>query len=159
MKYYIEYFKGFEPTIGSYWTSKYECTDTMEECDVFINNLHDRYSQVHRLFQAAEMNKRIINIGSISSNLVIVPIKDLYFKDIDFKKYILQKKALSDANDSLFVEGINTTIINFGFVDTQRTESVADMPKISLEYVDYIIHWVLEQPYRIKEISVAETRN
>lgn len=146
MKYYIEYYKNKSPTLGSYWTEKYECVNSLEECDVFINNYHDGYLQVHRLYQAAKLNKRIINIGSASSDWT-----KGYKREF---RYGLEKKALRDANDALFWEGANTTILNLGQMDTYRSRNKNEA-KMSLEYVDSIIQWVLNQPHRIKEITIT----
>jgi hypothetical protein len=146
MKYYIEYYPGKEPTLGSYWSSKYECVEKLSECDVFINNYHQGYRQVERLYQAARLGKRIINIGSASSDWTKGHKKQF--------RYALEKKALRDANDALFYEGINTTILNLGYIDTYRSRN-KDVPKMSIEYVESLILWVLDQPHRIKEITVT----
>lgn len=146
MKYYIEYHKGKQPTLGSYWASKYECVSSLKDCNVFINNYHEKYYQVDRLYDAAALGKRIINIGSASSDWT-----KGYKKQF---RYALEKKALQDANDALFYEGINTTILNLGYIDTYRSRR-KDNPKMSIEYVESIILWVLAQPHRIKELTIT----
>lgn len=146
MKYYIEYHPDKKPTLGSYWASKYECVNSIEECDVFINNYHDKYYQVDQLYKAAELGKKIINIGSASSDWT-----KGYSKGF---RYGLEKKALRDANDALFWEGTNTTILNLGYIDTYRSNKV-DKNKMGLQYVESVILWVLQQPHRIKEITIT----
>ena len=69
-------------------------------------------------------------------------------------RYGLEKKQLRDANDALFLQNVNTTIINFGYFDTERSAH-KDVPKMSLNYVHDVIIWVLDQPHRIKEITVT----
>ena len=62
----MEYFiNGTRRGLGKYCINLYpdSCVAHMEDCDVFINNKHDGYLQVHRLYQAAEFCKKIINIG------------------------------------------------------------------------------------------------
>lgn len=113
----------------------------LEECDIFINCKHE--TQFELLYKAAELKKRIINIGSHAS--------DYTHRD----RYAVEKKALREANHQLFSNGINTTIINFGYFDSPRTEKRTDK-KMSIEYCCYIINWILQQPHRIKEITVCE---
>jgi hypothetical protein len=116
--------------LGEALDTLYDTVNTLEECDVFINCKHDSFKQVQMLFQAAELNKRIINIGSNSP-------------DQDKKKphiYQIEKFALDKANDQLFYQGVNTTIIRFGY---------------SIPYCVSVIDWVLNQPHRIKDITVC----
>ena len=145
-KYYIEYYPDKQPTLGSFWASKYDCVDTLEECDVFINNYHDGYYQVDQLYKAADLNKRIINIGSAASDWTKGLKKGF--------RYGLEKKALRDANDALFWERTHTTILNLGYIDTYRSKN-KDKEKMSLQYVESVILWILEQPHRIKEITIS----
>ena len=48
--------------LGKALYALYDTVDSLENCDVFINCKHD--NQVELLYKAAELNKRIINIGS-----------------------------------------------------------------------------------------------
>ena len=57
-------------------------------------------------------------------------------------------------NDQLFWQGVNTTILNFGYFDTERSSHV-DKPKMTLDYVIEIIDWVIFQPHRIKEMTLC----
>ena len=115
---------------------------SLEECDVFINCKHDGFQQVELLYRAANMNKRIVNIGSHASDFT------------HLHKYAVEKKALREANHQLFMEGKNTTILNFGYIDTERTAD-QDVKKMSVSYCIDIIEWVLEQPHRIKEMTIV----
>tara|TARA_B100000900_G_C20241546_1_gene578121 strand:+ start:104 stop:526 length:423 start_codon:yes stop_codon:yes gene_type:complete len=120
----------------------YDTVNTLEECDVFINCKHE--GQVDLLFKAAELDKRIINIGSNSP-------------DENKKqphKYQIEKFALDKANEQLFYQGVNTTILRFGYFDSPRVEHI-DKPKMSIPYCVSIIDWVLQQPHRIKDLTVV----
>jgi len=117
---------------------------SFEECDVFINCKHDKYSQVDLLYKAAEMDKRIINIGSNSPD----ETKNTA------RPYQIEKFALDKANEQLFYQGVDTTILRLGYFDTPRVEHI-NAKKMSIEYVVGIIEWVLQQPHRVKEITVC----
>ena len=116
----------------------------MEKCDVFINCKHDEFEQVKLLYKAAELNKRIINIGSNS------PDETKYAPH----KYAIEKFALDKANDQLFYQGVNTTNLRFGYFDTPRVAHI-DKPKLPLNYIAEIIDWVIYQPYRIKDMTIC----
>lgn len=68
--------------------------------------------------------------------------------------YAIEKIALDKANEQLFYQGIHTTICRFGYFDTERVSHI-NKPKMSLEYVIDVIDWVLQQPYKVKEITVV----
>ena len=132
--------------LGEALSSLYDTVDCLEDCDVFINCKHDGFKQVDLLYKAAELDKKIINIGSAASDWTK-----------GYKKtfmYGIEKKTLKDVNDQLFWQGVNTTIINFGFFDSPRVAGV-DKPKMPISYCVSVIDWVLEQPHRVKEITVT----
>lgn len=143
MKFYIT---GTRRGLGKYLADNLACVDSLDQCDVFINCKHDQFTQVDMLAKAAELNKRIINIGSNSA--------DWFCANNDYWKYSVEKMALDNANNILFYRGVNTTIIRFGWIDTERVESIKT-PKISKQYVLNLILWVLQQPYKIKEITIT----
>ena len=58
------YITGTRRGLGQALSERVDCVDTLEECDIFINCKHDGFSQVELLYEAASMNKRIINIGT-----------------------------------------------------------------------------------------------
>ena len=124
----------------------YDTVSTLEECDVFINCKHDGFEQVNLLYKAAKLNKKIINIGSAASDWT-KGYKENF-------RYGIEKKTLRDVNDQLFWQGADTTIINFGFFDSERVAHI-DKPKMSIEYCVSIIDWVLQQPHRIKDLTVV----
>ena len=124
----------------------YDTVGTLEECDVFINCKHDGFEQVNLLYKAAKLNKKIINIGSAASDWT-KGYKENF-------KYGIEKKTLKDVNDQLFWQGVDTTIINFGFFDSERVAHI-DKPKMSIPYCVSIIDWVLQQPHRIKDLTVV----
>jgi hypothetical protein len=141
MKFYIT---GTRRGLGLALKEKYQTVDTIKNCDIFINCKHEGFEQVTLLYQAAKLNKKIINIGSNSP---------------DTKKnkpwiYAVEKSALDKANDQLFYQGVDTCIVRFGYFDSPRVAHV-DAKKMSIEYCVSIIDWILQQPHRIKEITVC----
>lgn len=128
--------------LGKALYALYDTVDNLEDCDVFINCKHD--NQVELLYKAAELNKRIINIGS---NAPDETKKQPH-------KYAVEKFALDKANEQLFYQGVNTTILRFGYFDSPRVAHI-DKPKMSIEYCVSIIDWVLDQPHRVKDITVV----
>jgi len=138
------YITGTRRGLGESLSKKYNTVDNLQDCDVFINCKHDGFEQVNLLYQAAELNKRIINIGSNS------PDETKRVKHI----YAVEKSALDKANHQLFYQGINTTIVRFGYFDSPRVAHI-DKKKMSIEYCVSIIEWILNQPHRIKDITVC----
>jgi len=141
VKFYIT---GTRRGLGEKLKEKYNTVNTLEECDIFINCKHDGFTQVELLYKAANLGKKIINIGSNS------PDQDKSKPHI----YQIEKSALDKANEQLFYQNVNTSIIRFGYFDSPRVAKV-DSKKMSLEYCVSIVNWVLEQPHRIKEITVC----
>ena len=143
MKYYIT---GKRRGLGKALSEIYDTVETMEECDVFINCKHDGFKQVELLYQAAELNKRIINIGSAGSDWT-KGHREKY-------RYGIEKKTLRDVNDQLFYQGINTTIVRFGYFDSPRVAHI-DKKKMTIEYCMSVIDWIINQPHKVKEITVC----
>lgn len=138
------YITGTRRGLGKALVEKYGNVDRLEDCDIFINCKHDRFDQVRLLYKAAAMKKTIINIGSLASDYVISG------------EYYVEKLALRAANDYLWTTGVNTTCINFGYIDTERVAH-KDVEKMSVDYCVGVIDWILNQPYRVKELTVAPT--
>ena len=62
MKYYITGTRrGLGEALKLKWTD--QSVNTLEECDIFINCKHDGFGQVELLYKAAELGKKVINIG------------------------------------------------------------------------------------------------
>lgn len=141
MKFYIT---GTRRGLGKMLSEKYNTVDNLQDCDVFINCKHDGFEQVKLLYQAAELNKRIINIGSNA------PDETKKIKHI----YAVEKSALDKANHQLYYQGVNTTIVRFGYFDSPRVAYI-DKKKMSIEYCISVIDWILNQPHRVKEITVC----
>lgn len=141
MKFYIT---GTRRGLGKALKDYYGTTETLEECDVFINCKHDGFNQTSLLYEAATLEKQIINIGSNSSD------------GIKTKPhlYAIEKAALEKANEQLFYQGVNTTVVKFGYFDSPRVKDV-DAKKMSIEYCCGVIQWILLQPHRVKEITVC----
>ena len=66
----------------------------------------------------------------------------------------IEKAALDIANNQLFYQGVNTTIVRFGYFDSPRVANVEDK-KMSIEYCVEVIDWILQQPHRVKDITVV----
>lgn len=141
MKYYIT---GTRRGLGKALKEKYGCVESLHDCDIFINCKHDNFEQVNLLYDAAQLKKRIINISSNSSD------GDKTYPSL----YSIQKDALDKANQQLFYLGANTTSIRFGYFDTPRVKHVSH-EKMSVEYCVEVIDWIINQPYRIKDITIT----
>jgi|TARA_B110000438_G_scaffold247116_1_gene249098 hypothetical protein len=141
---YKFYITGTRRGLGKALKDKFGCVDTLEECDVFINCKHDGFKQVELLYTASALDLKIINIGSNSSD------QTRYEPHI----YQIEKGALDKANNQLFYQGTDTTIIRFGYFDSPRVDHITDK-KMSIEYCVSIIEWVLEQGHRVKELTVC----
>lgn len=141
MKYFIT---GTRRGLGKRLEEKYGNCGSLEDCDIFINCKHDKYLQVEYLYRASELGKRIINIGSNSPDL---------FKKQPWQ-YSIEKAALDKANEQLFYQGVNTTIVRFGYFDSPRVEHI-EANKMTIDYCVSVIDWILNQPNRVKEITVC----
>ena len=139
------YITGTRRGLGRALEEKYGNCASLEDCEVFINCKHNGFEQVELLYKAANLNKRIINIGSVASDWT-------KGKNPKFK-YAVEKKALKEVNEQLFYEGVETSIINFGYLDT-KSQSHITQNKIELEYAVEIVDWILMQKHRVKEISI-----
>jgi len=76
------YITGTRRGLGKALVEKYGTVDKLQDCDIFINCKHDGFEQVNLLYQAADLKKKIINIGSLASDYTY-----LY-------RYGVEKKAL-----------------------------------------------------------------
>lgn len=141
MKFYIT---GTRRGLGQALSQKYGNCNSLEECDVFINCKHDGFEQVELLYKAAELKKKIINISSNSGD------GNKPYPHI----YAVQKAAIDKANEQLYYQNVDTTSIRFGWIDTPRVE-MFDEYKMSVEYCVEVIDWVLNQPHRVKELTIT----
>ena len=142
MTYFIT---GTRRGLGEALSIFYDTVDTLEECDVFINCKHNGFEQVELLYKAAELNKKIINIGSRASDGIL--------KKNNRFLYAVQKSALDKANEQLYYQGVDTTILKFGGFGSPVNQSTK--PKMTIEYCVSIVDWVLNQPYRVKELTIG----
>ena len=141
MKFYIT---GTRRGLGEALSKKLQTVERLEDCDVFINCKHNGFEQIELLYKAAELGKRIINIGSNSPDQ---PKKQPHI-------YQIEKSALDKANEQLFYQGVDTTIVRFGYFDSPRVSNI-QVNKMSIEYCCVVVEWVLEQPHRVKDITVC----
>ena len=70
MKFYIT---GIRRGLGKYLHDRLNVVETLEECDVFINCKHDKFSQVDNLYKAIGLNKKVISLGSYASDWIFHP--------------------------------------------------------------------------------------
>ena len=147
-------FEMYPDIIGWSRTNGYDINEPdkiIKECknlDVVINNAHDGFNQVSLLYELINngYESKIINISSNSSD----GIKN------HIHPYAIAKYALDKASEQLFYRGYDVTNLRFGWVDTPRvSEKAKDKKKISTDYVVNIIEWVLNQPHRIKEMTIC----
>lgn len=137
MKFFIT---GTRRGLGKALQDRFGNCDSIDECDIFINCKDE--DQVERLHYAAERGKRIINIGSHAS-------------DFSFKfPYGLRKKYLRDASNMHYFNGVHSTVINFGYIDTESQEG-KNVKKMSVDYAVSVVEWVLNQPHPVKEITIC----
>ena len=141
MKFYIT---GTRRGLGQALAEKYNNCNSLEDCDVFINCKHDNFEQINLLYKAASLNKRIINISSNSGD---------GNKSYPWP-YSVQKAALDKANEQLYYQGVDTTSVRFGYFDSPRVAHVKDA-KMSINYCVEVIDWVLNQPHRVKELTIT----
>lgn len=138
------YITGIRRGLGKALFEKYGNCYSLEDCDIFINCKHDGFQQIALLYQAAALDKRIINIGSNSPDTT---------KKVPHV-YQVEKAALDIANEQLFYQGVDTTVLRFGWFDSPRVSDITE-PKMSIDYCVNLVDWVLKQPYRVKDITVV----
>jgi len=139
---------GFSRSNGYNINNPQKIIEQSLDSDVFINNAYDGFNQVSLLYELINngYESKIINISSNSSD----GIKD------QIHQYAIAKYALDKASEQLFYRGYDVTNLRFGWVDTPRvSEKAKDKKKISTDYVVNIIEWVLNQPHRIKEMTIC----
>lgn len=147
MKYWIN---GTRRGLGEYLDTEYlrlgyQRVANIIDADILFNVKHEGFTQVDLLYRAVELGvPRIINISSNSGD----------GNKSWVHPYAVQKAALDKANEQLFYQGINTTVIRFGYFDSPRVSHINE-PKMSLEYCGDIVTWVWKQPHRIKDLTIT----
>ena len=68
--------------------------------------------------------------------------------------YAVEKSALDKANSQLFYQGVDTTVVRFGYFDSPRVKRVQEN-KMSMDYCCSVINWIIEQPHRVKDITIC----
>lgn len=146
--YYLPNAVGFSRSNG-YDISKdiQKIINDAKHCDVFINNAQQDFYQTDLLYELSKKFKgKIINIGSMSKYWVTDYKKDY--------KYAVEKQALDSMNAQLFWQGVDTAILNVSYVDT-GTEKNNDKERINVKYVVQTVDWIINQPFKIKEMSIV----
>ena len=141
MKFFIT---GTRRGLGEALAKTLQTVETLDECDIFINCKHNGFEQVELLYKAAELGKRIVNIGSNS------PDQDKHQP----WPYAVEKAALDKANEQLYYQGVETTVIRFGYFDSPRVAHI-NAEKMSIEYCCEVVRWVIQQPHRVKDITIC----
>jgi len=123
--------------------------ERVQECDIFINNAYDRYSQVDLLYAVYDMwkdeDKKIINISSMSSE--------------GTKKYIhpyaVHKKALDAASDQIFCQKNKCKILNVkpSWIDTPRVKRF-NTEKMCPQKLSSFIYDLTKTDLYIKEVKI-----
>ena len=145
MKFYVN---GRRRGLGKYLYDRLNVVETLEECDIFINNKHEGFRQVDLLYKACGLGKRVISISSNSGDgIKKVP-----------HRYAVQKAALDKANEQLFYQGHNVTSLRFGWIDTERVAEVQDAKMTCRSILDNI-EFVLLHPHRVKEMTITPFEN
>ena len=140
MKYYIT---GTRRGLGKALALKYGNLDSLKHCDIFINCKHNGFDQIEMLYKATSLGKTVISIGSRASDFTYL------------HKYAVEKRALREANNQLYIKGHNVTCVNFGYIDTERSAHRTDVDKMSIDQAIDVIDWIVNNPLRIKEITVC----
>tara|TARA_B100001057_G_scaffold483013_1_gene559205 strand:- start:646 stop:1140 length:495 start_codon:yes stop_codon:yes gene_type:complete len=118
-----------------------------KNCDVFINNAQEDFYQTELLYELSkEFKGKIINIGSMSKDWITGHKKNY--------KYAVEKQALDSMNAQLFWEGVDTSIVNLSYVDVSDQETVIE--KLEVKYIIEIVDWIINQPFKVKEMSVRK---
>lgn len=121
--------------------------EQIKDCDVFVNCAQDHFGQTEILFYVAHhWQGKIINIGSQARNSVLSGYGELC------NPYSVEKKALELANARLFLNGVDSTIINFG--DLENLEEQRDGERLPFSYCIEVIEWVLKQPHRVQQLDI-----
>jgi len=121
--------------------------DQVKQCNVFINCAQTKFHQTELLMHVAHYWKgKIINIGSQAKYSVLTGSGELC------DHYSVEKNALNLANDRLFLNGYDSCIINFG--DLENLQITQSTDKLPFDYCVNVIKWVLDQPYRIKQLDI-----
>ena len=121
------------------------------DCDVFINNAHDKYAQVWVLYHLwqkwKEEKKQIVSISSLSPDVT----KNTIWP------YSTEKCALDHACEQLQNSKGNCRIINIkpGFVDTPRVASFGSGHKMDPDYIAKVVMWCIEQPEYLMTLRIA----
>ena len=119
-------------------------------CDVFINNAHDKFAQVDLLYalwkEWKDEEKQIVCISSVSPDVT----KNKMWT------YSTEKSALDHACEQLQNSKGNCRIINIkpGFVDTPRVASFDAEHKMDPDYIAKVILWCIEQPEYLMTLRI-----
>lgn len=92
--------------------------ERVKDCDIFINNAYDRYSQVDLLYSVYNMwkgkDKKIINIGSLAT----FGIRD------ELKPYAIHKIALQEAHYQVAVQlnSCKSYLFTIGYIENKNPQ-------------------------------------
>ena len=129
--------------------------DSVADCDVFINNAHDRFNQVNMLNELYQnwqysKGKLIINIGTDA-----VPQTAW---QVVHRMYPVEKAAVHSAVEILQqdIEGRRVKITNLalGHVETEFNKDYKG-PKLTFKTVIDTINWIIDQEQEIKSLVLS----
>ena len=132
-----------------------EIIKKVQDCDVFINNAHDRFSQVNMLNELYQdwqysKGKLIINIGTDA-----VPQTAW---QVVHRMYPVEKAAVHSAVEILQqdIEGRRVKITNLalGHVETEFNKDYKG-PKLTFKTVIDTINWIIDQEQEIKSLVLS----
>ena len=122
------------------------------ECNVFVNNAHDKFAQVDLLYaiwnEWKDKDKQIVCISSLSPD---VTKKHMH-------PYSAEKCALDHACEQLQNSKGKCRVINIkpGFVDTPRVASTySKIHKMDPNYIAKVILWCIRQPEYLMTLRIA----
>ena len=150
---YRKEWKGFSTSNGYDIKETDRIVSESLDCDIFINNAYSGLAQVNLLYELwdkwQDMNKQIICIGSIASDLTE-----------DTNKYTFHKGVLDQACLKLQIPGYvrdpakrcRITNIKPGWVATATVKT--DALKMEPAYIAKLIMWIIKQPHHIMTLRV-----
>ena len=121
------------------------------ECNVFVNNAHDKFAQVDLLYGMwhfwKDQDKQIICISSLAPDVT---------KNSP-QPYSTEKNALDHACEQLQNSKGKCRVINIkpGYVDTPRVAHRNVAHKIDPNYMAGVILWCIRQPEYLMTLRIA----
>lgn len=136
--------------------------DEINDCDLFINNAHDGFSQTEiftKVFRRWKLEKKIIaNVGSIVTSFRSGPVSPQHPQGR--AHYAAEKSGLEMASNwawNDFESRCEVVLLRPGLVDTPRTRigSQPGSTKINAnDMAKFILSSILDQSFVVREITI-----